>query len=176
MSATQVAQDRLAGSWNFSAVHSSAEFSVKYLVASFRGRFNEVDAKLENGKLTGSVKADSVSVKDENLIGHLLAPDFFDAESYPEITFESDSLEVDGDQAVIDGSLTIKGKSNPIHVTGDVAGPVVGAHGETRLGFTFETTIDRTAYGLDWNADLPAGGKALSNDVKLTVELEFIQA
>src|SRR6476646_333922 len=160
---TQVAQDRLAGTWKFSAVHSSAEFSVKYLVASSRGRFNEVDAKLENGKLSGSVKADSVSVKDEALIGHLLSPDFFDAENYPEITFESDSLEVDGDEAVIDGTLTIKGQSNPLHVTGDVAGPTVGAHGETRLGFTFETTIDRSAYGIDWNAELPAGGRALSN-------------
>jgi len=172
---TQVAQDRLSGTWNFSAVHSSAEFSVKYLVASFRGRFNEVDAQLEDGKLTGSVKVDSVSVKDENLIGHLLAPDFFDAENHPELTFESDSLELDGDKAVIDGQLTVKGRTNPIHAVGEVAGPTVGAHGETRLGFTFETTIDRTDYGLDWNADLPAGGKALSNNVKLTVELEFIQ-
>jgi polyisoprenoid-binding protein YceI len=175
MSATETAQDRLAGTWNFSAVHSSAEFSVKYLVASFRGRFNDIDAKLENGKLTGSVKVDSVSVKDDGLIGHLLSPDFFDGEQHPELTFESDTLTVDGDTAVIDGSLTIKGNTNPIHVTGDVAGPTVGAQGETRLGFTFETTIDRAAYGLDWNAELPAGGKALSNDVKLTVELEFIQ-
>ena len=76
---------------------------------------------------------------------------------------------------MIDGELTLKGQTNPIHATGDVAGPTQGAQGETRLGFTFETTIDRSAYGIDWNADLPAGGKALSNDVKLTVELEFIQ-
>jgi polyisoprenoid-binding protein YceI len=172
---TQVAQDRLAGTWNFSAVHSSAEFSVKYLVASFRGRFDDFDAKLEDGKLSGSVKAESVSVKDQALIGHLLSPDFFDAENYPALTFESDSLEIDGDKAVIDGSLTIKDKTNPIHVVGDVAGPTVGAHGETRVGFSFETTIDRSAYGIEWNAELPAGGKALSNDVKLTVELEFIQ-
>jgi len=172
---TQVAQDRFAGTWNFAEVHSSAEFSVKYLVASFRGLFNELDAKFEDGKLSGSVKVDSVSVKDENLIGHLLAPDFFDAEAHPVITFESDSLEIDGDTAVIAGKLTVKGKTNPIHATGEVAGPTAGAMGETRLGFSFETKIDRTAYGLDWNADLPAGGKALSNDVKLTVELEFIK-
>jgi polyisoprenoid-binding protein YceI len=172
---TQVAQDRLAGTWKFSAVHSSAEFSVKYLVSSFRGRFNELDAKLEDGKLSGSVKVESVSVKNENLIAHLLSPAFFDAENYPVLTFESDSLKIDGDEAVIDGSLTIKGNSNPIHAVGEVAGPTEGAHGDTRLGFSFETTIDRSAYGIDWNTDLPAGGKALSNDVKLTVELEFVQ-
>lgn len=173
--ATQTGQDRLSGNWNFNPTHSSVEFAVKYLVASFRGRFDQVDAKLEDGRLSGSAKVDSISVKDENLIGHLLSPDFFDAESHPELTFESESLQIDGDSATIDGKLTIKGNTNPIQATGDVAGPTVGAHGETRLGFTFETTIDRTAYGLDWNADLPAGGKALSNDVKLTIELEFLQ-
>jgi polyisoprenoid-binding protein YceI len=173
---TQVAQDRLAGTWNFSAVHSSVEFSVKYLVASFRGRFNEFDAKLEDGKLSGNVKVDSVSVKDEALIGHLLAPDFFDAESHPELTFASDTLEIDGDKATLDGQLTIKGVTKPVHATGEVAGPTEGPHGETRLGFTLTTTLDRSEYGIDWNADLPAGGKALSNDVKLTVELEFIKA
>jgi polyisoprenoid-binding protein YceI len=172
---SQVVQDRLAGTWNFNAVQSSAQFSTKYVVASFRGRFEELDAKFENGKLSGSVKVDSISVKDQQLLGHLLAPDFFDAENYPELTFESDSLQIDGDSGVLDGSLTIQGKTNPIHATGEVTGPVEGPHGETRLGFVFETTIDRTAYGMDWNADLPIGGKALSNDVKLTVALQFVQ-
>jgi polyisoprenoid-binding protein YceI len=172
---TQVAQDRLSGTWKFGAVHSSANFAVKHPVGSFRGGFNELDAKLEDGKLSGSVKVDSVSVKDENLIAHLLTADFFDAENHPELTFESDSLELDGDKAVIDGQLTVRGRTNPIHAVGEIGGPIDGPHGEKRLGFTFETTIDRTAYGIGWNLDVPGGGKALSNDVKLTVELEFIQ-
>lgn len=173
---TEVAQDRLAGTWNYAPVHSSAEFSVKYLVANFRGRFNELEAKLEDGKLSGTVQVNSISVKDEQLVGHLLAPDFFDAEANPTLTFESDSLEIDGDDVTLAGKLTVKGNTRPITATGTVAGPTEGAFGETRLGFTLETTIDRTEYGLEWNADLPAGGKALSNDVKLTVELEFTKA
>lgn len=170
---TPAAQDRLAGEWNYSATHSSASFSVKYLVASFRGGFEEVHATLVDGKLSGSVPVTSISVKDENLVAHLLAPDFFDAERHPDITFESSSIEIDGDEAKIEGEITIKGVTKPLSATGTVQGPTEDFMGNTRLGFAFETTIDRTEFGVDWNAPLPKGGFALGNDVTLTVELEF---
>lgn len=173
MSTTEGAPDRLAGTWSFAAVHSSASFSVKYLVASFRGRFEEVDATLVDGKLTGSVPVSSISVKDENLAAHLQGPDFFDAENHPRIEFESTSIELEGDRAEIEGTLTMKGVTKPIKASGTVNGPTEDFMGNTRLGFAFETTIDRTEFSVDWNADLPKGGRALSNDVTLTVELEF---
>lgn len=176
MSTTDTATDRLAGTWNFAAVHSSADFAVKYLVATFRGSFEDLNAELVDGKLSGSVKVASIKVKDENLTAHLLAPDFFDAEQYPEITFASSSIALDGDTAQIEGELTIKGTTKPLSATGTVNGPTEDFMGNTRLGFTFETVIDRAAFGVDWNADLPKGGKALSNDVTLTVELEFHKA
>jgi polyisoprenoid-binding protein YceI len=174
--ATDLTQDRLTGTWNFVPVHSSAGFAVKYLVASFRGRFEDVDAQLVDGQINGSVKIASVSVKDENLVGHLQAPDFFDAERHPEISFSSDTLAIDGDRVELDGELTMKGITKPIHASGTVNGPTEDFAGNTRLGFTLETTLDRTEFGLDWNADLPKGGRALSNEVTLTVELEFIKA
>jgi polyisoprenoid-binding protein YceI len=174
--ATDVLAERFAGTWNFVLVHSSASFSVKYLVASFRGRFDELEATFADGKLTGEVKVASVAVKDENLAAHLQAPDFFDAEQHPTISFASDSLTIDGARVDLEGELTLKGVTKPVHATGTVVGPVEGAHGQTAVGFTLETTIDRSEYGLDWNADLPKGGKALSNDVTLTVELEFVKA
>ncbi len=170
---TDVLQDRLAGTWNFIPVHSSASFSVKYLVATFSGRFDEVDASLADGKLSGSVAVDSISVKDENLGAHLRGPDFFDAEANPRISFESSEISIDGDRVELEGELTLRGVTKPLRATGTVNGPTEDFAGNTRLGFVLETTIDRSAYGLDWNADLPKGGKALSNDVKLTVELEF---
>jgi polyisoprenoid-binding protein YceI len=166
-------QDRLAGSWQFAAVHSSADFSVKYLVAKFRGTFEELDAKLEDGVLTGSAKVASINVKDSNLIGHLQSPDFFDAENYPEISFKSTIVDIDGDSLNLDGGLTLKGVTKPVHATGTVEGPTEDFMGNTRLGFTLETKINRTDFGLNWNADLPKGGKALSDEVTLTVELEF---
>jgi len=173
MSIAPPAQDRLAGTWSFSPVHSSAEFSVKYLVARFRGSFQELDASLEDGVLRGAVKVASVAVKDPNLASHLQAPDFFDTERHPEITFESRVLDIEGDALELDGELTLKGVTKPVHATGTVEGPTEDFMGNTRLGFTLETTVDRTDFGISWNADLPKGGRALSDEVTLVVELEF---
>ena len=173
---TDLIQDRLTGNWNFMPVHSSASFALKYLVASFRGRFEDVQAELIDGQLNGAVKVASVSVKDENLSTHLQSPEFFDAERHPEISFSSSNLGIEGDRVEIDGELTMKGVTKPIHATGTVNGPTEDFAGNTRLGFTFETTIDRTDFGLNWNADLPKGGRALSDQVTLTVELEVLKA
>jgi polyisoprenoid-binding protein YceI len=166
---------RLAGEWTFNAVHSSASFSLKYLVAKFRGTFAELDANLNDGVLTGSVKVASVNVKDSNLIGHLQSPDFFDAEQFPEISFKSQVLKIDGDNLTLDGELTMKGVTKPVNAAGTINGPTEDFMGNTRLGFTLETKINRTEFGVNWNADLPKGGKALSDEVTLIVELEFHQ-
>jgi polyisoprenoid-binding protein YceI len=172
LSAT-TASERLAGQWRFSQVHSVASFSVKYVVANFRGSFGELNASLEDGVLTGSVDVASISVKDQNLLPHLLSPDFFDAEQNPQISFRSDKIDIQGDNVELDGELTMKGTTRPIHATGKIEGPLEDPMGNTRLGLTLETTVDRTEFGVNWNADLPKGGKALSNDVTLSVELEF---
>jgi polyisoprenoid-binding protein YceI len=105
-----------------------------------------------------------------------MAPDFFDAEQHPEISFRSDSLATDGDTLTLQGELTLKGVTKPITATGTVEGPADDFMGNTRLGFTLDATIDRTAYGVSWNADLPSGGKALADEVDLHVELEFHKA
>jgi polyisoprenoid-binding protein YceI len=105
-----------------------------------------------------------------------MAPDFFDAEQYPEISFRSSSISGEGDDVTVDGELTLKGVTKPIHATGRLEGPAQDFMGNTRLGFTLEATIDRTEYGVSWNAELPSGGKALSDEVTLQVELEFHKA
>jgi polyisoprenoid-binding protein YceI len=167
----------LDGTFTVDKVHSTASFAVKHMVVStFRGSFEDLDAKLENGVLSGSVKVASVKVKDENLAAHLAAPDFFDTERYPEITFSSNAIERNGDEITVKGELTIKGHTNELLATGTIAGPATDIAGNEKIGLTLETTIDRTQYGLEWNAPLPKGGFALSNDVKLTVELELAAA
>jgi polyisoprenoid-binding protein YceI len=174
--ATDVTHDRLAGDWRFNSLHSSATFAVKYMVAAFRGTFPELDAQLVDGKLSGSAKAASLKVKDPGMNAHLQSAEFFDAENQPDITFASTSIAIDGDHVELDGELTIKGITNPLHATGTIAGPAVDFAGSTRLGFTLEATIDRSQFEMNWNADLPSGGKALSNEVTLTAELEFHKA
>ena len=169
------------GTWTLDPTHSSASFAVKHMgVATFRGRFEKFDASLTvdegSAELTGTVDASSIVVKDENLQGHLGAPDFFDVERYPEIAFRSTSLRRQGDEVIVDGELTIKGNTRPIEARGEIAGPAVTLGDVTKLGLTLETIVDRTEFGLNWNAPLPKGGFAVANDVKLTVELELIQA
>ena len=165
------------GTWTLDPVHSKAAFSVQHSgIATFRGSFKEVDARLEDGVLTGSVKVASVDVPVEQLIGHLQSPDFFDAERHPEITFESSELRQDGDQLVVTGDFTLRGVTKPLEAIGSLAGPTQYLDGADRIAIEITTVIDRTEFGVNWNAPLPSGGQALGNDVTLTVELQLVRA
>jgi len=170
-----------AGTYSTDGVHSSAGFAVKHMLATFRGSFGTVNAQVnvdEDGRatLTGTVPVSSVIVKDENLQAHLASPEFFDAEQYPEIRFEGLDLTVDGGTATLTGDLTIKGNTERITAEGSVVGPLEDPFGNTKLGLQFETVVDRTKFGLNWNAPLPKGGFMLANDVTISVDLELAQA
>ena len=181
MSATALdTQSKLpVGSWKVDPTHSTASFAVKHMVvATFRGSFENIDATLTvgedgAGQLVGVVDAGSIAVKDENLQAHLGSPDFFDTERYPELRFASKAIRRDGEQLVIDGELTIKDHTHAVEARGTITDPHETLGGAVKIGVTLETVIDRTQFGLEWNAPLPKGGFALANDVKLTVELEL---
>jgi polyisoprenoid-binding protein YceI len=170
-----------AGTYATDGVHSSAGFAVKHMLSTFRGSFGTVNAQVtvaEDGsaRLDGTVPVSSVIVKDENLQAHLQSPEFFDGEQYPEIRFHGLDLTVDGDTATLTGDLTIKGHTQRVTAEGTVAGPVEDPFGNTKLGLQFETVVDRTQFGLNWNAPLPKGGFMLANDVTISVDLELAQA
>lgn len=164
------------GTWQLDPVHSKAGFAVKHAgLSNFRGTFDTVDASLEDGVLRGSVKVDSVSVPVDQLKGHLQGPDFFDAERHPEITFVARNLEQDGEQLKVAGELTMRGVTKPVEATGTIAGPAQYFDGNDRIAIELETTVDRTAYGINWNAPIPSGGNALADDVTITVELQLVR-
>lgn len=167
------------GTWKIDTIHSHVGFSVKHMVvATFRGRFEdytgELDVTDEGLQLKGSVKVDSLVVKDENLAGHLKTPDFFDSASYPEISFSSTSIEISGGEVTVTGDLTIKGNTHTVTARGSIVGPHENIAGKEGIGVELETVIDRREFGLNWNAPLPKGGFALENDVKLEVALELV--
>jgi polyisoprenoid-binding protein YceI len=165
------------GTWQLDPVHSKASFAVKHAgLSAFRGHFTDFDAKLEDGVLTGAVKVASVEVPVEQLKGHLQSPDFFDAERHPEITFTATSLRQDGERLIVAGELTMRGVTQPIEATGTIAGPAQYFDGNDRIAIELAATVDRTAYGINWNAPIPSGGNALANDVTLTVELQLVRA
>jgi polyisoprenoid-binding protein YceI len=170
-----------AGMYSTDGVHSSAGFAVKHIISTFRGSFPAFTADLTVGddgaaRLVGSVPVAGVTVKDPNLAAHLQSPEFFDAERHPEIRFESTEFAVDGPAVTVTGDLTIKGHTERVTARGSVVGPLEDQTGATRLGLRLETVVDRTTFGLNWNAPLPKGGFVLADDVTLTVELELIRA
>ncbi len=167
-----------AGTWTVDPVHSTVEFSVRHMVvANFRGGFDTFDVSVDESGIRGTVDVTSISVSEPHLNGHLLSPDFFDAERHPQLSFNSTEIRVVDDELTIDGELTLKGNTRPVQIAGTVSGPVTHPFdGSSRLGLELSTVIDRTAYGLDWNAPLPTGGFAVGNDVKLHAELELVLA
>ena len=168
--------------WTADPVHSQVGFAVKHMVVStFRSTFDRYDAQLvadEDGtlRLNGSVGADSIALKDENLAAHLRGADFFDTDRHPEITFASTLVRDEAGELVVEGELTIKGITRPIRATGTLTEPHITFGDLPKVGLELEALVDRTEYGLNWNAPLPKGGFALANEVKLHVGLELAQA
>ena len=170
------------GTWAADPVHSQISFELAFAGGNtFRGGFRDFGAVLDGGEqptLAGSAKVASVDVKDEQLSGHLQTPDFFDAERHPEISFHATELRRVGDDGRVEGSgeLTIKGATHPIALSGVIAtAPAVDPFGRERLGLALEATIDRTDYGVSWNAPNQGGGDYLGNDVKLIAELALVR-
>jgi polyisoprenoid-binding protein YceI len=153
-------------------IHSTFGFQVRHNgVQLFRGSFDDVAVSLTSDgealSIEGSAKVDSIVVRIADLKGHLLSDDFFAADKHPEIA---------GEDVEVEGELTIKGITNHVVAKGTLTGPVTGIAGAPVLGLALETVVDRTQYGLTWNADLPSGGKVLGNDVKIVVEAELVKA
>lgn len=176
MSTTEQQTSLPTGTWQHDPVHSSIGFAVKHnTVMTFNGQFGEWEATLVDGKLQGSANVTSVRVEDENLAGHLQTPDFFDAEQFPQLRFESSSIQRDGDRVSIAGDLTIKGTTQPVELAGTISGPVTDAYGNERIGLDVETTINRHDFGVSWNADLPGGGSILADDVTIQARLALTE-
>jgi polyisoprenoid-binding protein YceI len=172
MTTTLTQQAIPTGTWTLDRVHSQVGFAVRHAgVSLFKGSVDEFDAMLTDGTLSGSANVAAVKVQDENLSGHLLSPDFFDAGRFPRISFTSTALRRDGDELVVEGELEIRGARKPVRLTGTIAGPV-----NDRIGISLETVIDRTDFGMNWQMELPDGGPALDNEVRLTADLELVKA
>jgi polyisoprenoid-binding protein YceI len=169
----------LAGTFAADPVHSSFGFAVKYQgVSVFRGTLDDVTATLADGKLEGTAKVESISIRSpEQFRAHVLSDEFFDAANHPEVKFVSDQLELnDADgTAKVAGELTIKGITKPVTATGTWTAPAADAFGNTRGHLSLEAVIDRTEFDMNWNAPLPSGGKALANEVTLTVDVSLVE-
>jgi polyisoprenoid-binding protein YceI len=168
-----------AGTYKVDPVHSTIHFAVIHNgVSSFRSGFREYEATLEGGdtpKLEGTVEVDSIDIGEEQLKGHLLSPDFFDAERHPQLKFSSTEIELrDGNEVTVRGELEIRGSKHEVEASGRIGQVGADLGGSARVGLSLAARVDRRSFGLDWQADLPSGGQALDYEVDIAVELEFV--
>ena len=174
---TTTLQQVPAGTYSLDPVHSTFGFAVKHNgVSTFRGHFEQVEARLEDGELVGTAQVESIKTAIPDLKSHLLSADFFNAAETPTVTFRSTDIRIAEDgSAEVDGALTIRGVTRPVTATGSFAAGV-GLSGSEVVGLDLEAAIDRREYGLNWQAPLPNGGEALAWDVTLQVHLELARA
>ena len=168
-----------AGDWTVDTVHSDVALEVEHNeLQMFRASFGEYSAQLHTDdgriRIEGSVSVESVDIDFEKLRGVVLGDEFLDAENHPEITFRSSDVSLGDDGSLeIKGTLGLKGNSGEVTARSRLSGPVTDLAGNPRLSVELETVIDRTEYGLEWQAELESGEDVLANDVRLLVGLEL---
>jgi polyisoprenoid-binding protein YceI len=175
----------LTGTYTIDPTHSEIGFSVRHaMVTTVRGQFAEYDGKLQ---LDGAnpaastaevtIKVVSIDTNQEQRDGHLRTGDFFDAESHPEISFTSTAAEqVDAETYRLTGDLKIKDTTKPVTIDFTFNGAAKDLYGNERVGFEGSTTINRTDWGLSYNAALETGGVLIGEKVKLSFDISAIKA
>ena len=183
--AIAVAAPAAAQTWDIDTAHSSAQFSVKHLmVSTVRGDFGKTTGTIEfDGKNVAGIKvnatidATTINTRNEGRDKHLKSADFFDVEKFPTITFTSKSVAAAGaGKFKVTGDLTMRGVTKQVVL--DVEGPsaeIKGTRGETRIGATATTTINRQDFGVSWSRALDSGGVVVSDQVQITIDLELIK-
>jgi polyisoprenoid-binding protein YceI len=169
-----------AGTWSIDPVHSTVEFHVTYAgVATVKGRALVLAGTIRGGDepaIEGTVDATSLATFDETRDAHLRTPDFFDAERYPELRFVSSSVESRDGELVVRGDLTIRGITKPVELRGTFRGETLDAYGNERVGVDLAAVVDRTEFGVSWNAPLPGGGYLLPNEIPLFASFSAVKS
>ncbi len=169
--------------YKIDAAHSEILFKVKHLmITTVTGQFKTFDAELtaaaedfSDAQVSFSADINSIDTRNEQRDGHLKSDDFFNAESYPQLTFTSSSFSKAGEGYVLKGDLTIRDVTKPVELNASYNGLMVDPWGQTKVGFEAEGTIKRKEFGLSWDAVTEAGGVVVSDDVKLLLNIQFIK-
>jgi polyisoprenoid-binding protein YceI len=172
-----------AGTWTIDPAHSKVGFAVKHMgIATVRGEFTEFQGTLEIGedlssaKVYGTVKTESVNTNEPQRDDHLRSPDFFDAAQFPELRFESTSIEaLDEEEFRITGRLTIHGVTNDIVLHADVEGTDVDPWGNERVGLEVTGQLSRGDYEMKFNQALGSGNMLVSDKVNLALDISAVK-
>jgi polyisoprenoid-binding protein YceI len=169
------------GSWKVDPVHSSVEFQVKHLgIATVKGQFTEFEGTLQIGgdgaRASGSVEVASVDTREPQRDAHLRSADFFEVESFPRIEFDSTAIRpLDGDEFEIDADLTIHGVTQPVTLKAIFEGTETDPQGNERVGVSASAQINRSQFGMKFNAALGSGNVVVSDRVKILVDISAVK-
>ena len=178
-------QDSTTTMWQIDASHSEIEFAVKHLmISTVRGRFGAVkgsitidEANPSNSSVEAEIDTASVDTREEKRDAHLRSADFFDAENHPVMAFRSTSVEQAGrNRFKVKGELTIRGVTREVELDGTDEGRGQDPWGGQRAGFSATTVIDRRDFGLTWNQALETGGVLVSNEIKISLEIQAVRS
>ncbi|MDR8390783.1 YceI family protein [Aliifodinibius sp. S!AR15-10] len=170
--------------WKIDPTHSEVQFKVKHLVIStVTGSFGSYEGKIEadgdnfeNAKATFTADIDSISTNNEDRDQHLKSDDFFNAEEYPQLKFESTNFEKVGEgEYKVTGELTIRDITKEIELDVLHGGTVGDPYGQTKAGFEITGSINRKEFGLTWDAVTEAGNVVVGDKIKLQLNVQFIE-
>jgi polyisoprenoid-binding protein YceI len=172
--------------WNLDPAHTVAEFKVKHMmIANVKGHFSGVSGVLirdesdpANDRVEATIEAASIETRNEQRDGHLKSADFFHVEKFPTLHFKSTGISVVGEgELSVEGDLTIRGVTRKVQFA--VEGPTPPAKdpwGNTRIGLSASTRINRKDFGLTWNAALETGGILVGDEITITLDAQFVKA
>lgn len=175
----------LSGTYNLDPSHSRIGFVTRHaMIAKVRGAFNDVTGTAAiNGadpaasSLDVTIQTASVDTRDANRDGHLSSPDFFDAATYPTISFKGTGFDITSDETVeVTGDLTIKGITKQVTIPFEFGGVATDPFGNSRAGFEGQLVVNRKDWGLTWNAALETGGVLVADKVTLELEVSAVKA
>lgn len=171
-----------AGSWEIDPVHSAASFVVRHaMISKVRGSFSGLSGEITIGEdpldssVTAVIDLASVDTGNADRDAHLRAPDFFDVEQYPELTFVSTGVRPGDDGYVLSGDVTVHGVTRPVELALDFHGVTQDPFGSTRAGFSATTELNRKDFGLQYNVALEAGGVLISDKVKVELDIAAVR-
>jgi polyisoprenoid-binding protein YceI len=169
--------------WVIDPMHSEVQFKVKHLVIStvtgffksFEGSMETENDDFEDAKISFAINIDSIDTNQSQRDGHLKSADFFDAEKYPQITFNSTSFKKTGeeDEYKLTGDLTVKGVTQSVTLDAEFGGSADDFYGNTKAGFEVTGKINRKEFGLTWDGVTEAGNIVVGEDIKLMINVQF---
>lgn len=170
----------VAGTWTIDPAHSTVGFTVRHLMSKVRGTFTDFSGDITTtddptaSVVKVAITSSSINTNNAARDGHLQSADFFDPEAGQQLVFESTGVRESGDGHLIDGLLTINGRTRPVELVTEFLGVATDAYGLTRLGAEATTSISRKDYGVDFNVPLEGGRLLIGDKIDISLEIEAI--